>query len=43
MHTVTDAFNAACSAPGREITSKVNFNGKTDLPASEIQELVVTE
>lgn len=43
MHTVTDAFNAACSAPGREITSKVNFNGKTDLPASEIQEIVVTE
>lgn len=43
MHTVTDAFNAACSAPGREITSKVNFNGTTDLPASEIQEVVVTE
>ena len=43
MHTVTDAFNAACSAPGREITSKVNFNGTTDLPASEIQESVVTE
>lgn len=43
MHTVTDAFNAACSAPGREITSKVNFNGTTNLPASEIQEIVVTE
>lgn len=43
MHTVTDAFNAACSAPGREITSKVNFNGTTDLPASEIQEIIVTE
>ena len=43
MHTVTDAFNSACSAPGREITSKVNFNGTTDLPASEIQEIVVTE
>ena len=43
MHTVTDAFNAACSAPGREIASKVNFNGTTDLPASEIQEIVVTE
>lgn len=43
MHTVTDAFNAACSALGREITSKVNFNGTTDLPASEIQEIVVTE
>ena len=43
MHTVTDAFNTACSAPGREITSKVNFNGTTDLPASEIQEIVVTE
>lgn len=43
MHIVTDAFNAACSAPGREITSKVNFNGTTDLPASEIQEIVITE
>ena len=43
MHTVTDAFNAACFAPGREITSKVNFNGTTNLPASEIQEIVVTE
>lgn len=43
MHTVTNAFNAACSAAGREITSKVNFNGTTDLPASEIQEIVVTE
>lgn len=43
MHTVTDAFNAACSAPGREITSKINFNGTTDLPASEIQEIVITE
>lgn len=43
MHIVTDAFNAACSAPGREITSKVNFNGTTDLPASEIQVIVVTE
>lgn len=43
MHTVTDAFNSACSAPGREITSKVNFNGTTDLPAPEIQEIVITE
>lgn len=43
MHTVTDAFNAACAAPGREITSKVNFNGTTDLPASEIQKIVITE
>lgn len=43
MHTVTNEFNAACSAAGREITSKVNFNGTTDLPASEIQEIVVTE
>lgn len=43
MYSVTDAFNSACSAPGREITSKVNFNGMTDLPASEIQEIVVTE
>lgn len=43
MHTVTDEFHAACSAPGREVTSKINFNGTTDLPASEIQEIVVTE
>lgn len=43
MHTVTNAFHDACAAPGREITSKVNFNGTTDLPASEIQEIVVTE
>lgn len=43
MHTVTDAFNAACSSPGREIISKVNFNGTTDLSASEIQEIVITE
>lgn len=43
MHTVTDAFNAACSAPGREITSKIIFNGATELAASEVQEISVTE
>ena len=43
MHTVTDAFNAACSAPGREITSKILFNGTTELGASEVQEISITE
>lgn len=43
MHTVTDAFNAACAAPGREITSKILFNGTTELAASEVQEISVTE
>ena len=43
MHTVTDAFNAACSAPGREITSKILFNGATELAASEVQEISITE
>lgn len=43
MHTVTDAFNAACAAPGREITSKILFNGTTELAASEVQEISITE
>lgn len=43
MHTVTDAFNAACSAPGREITSKILFNGTTEMAASEVQEISITE
>lgn len=43
MHTVTDAFNAACAAPGREITSKILFNGTTELAASEVQEIRITE
>lgn len=43
MHTITDAFNAACSAPGREITSKILFNGTTELAASEVQEISITE
>lgn len=43
MHTVTDAFNAACAAPGREITSKILFNGTTELAASEVQEINITE
>lgn len=43
MHTVTAAFNAACAAPGREITSKILFNGTTELAASEVQEISITE
>lgn len=43
MHTVTDAFNTACAAPGREITSKILFNGTTELAASEVQEISITE
>lgn len=43
MHTVTDAFNSACAAPGREITSKILFNGTTELAASEVQEIIITE
>ena len=43
MYSVTDAFNAACAAPGREITSKILFNGTTELAASEVQEISVTE
>lgn len=43
MYSVTDAFNAACSAPGREITSKILFNGTTELAASDVQEISITE
>ena len=43
MYSVTNAFNAACAAPGREITSKILFNGTTELAASEVQEISVTE
>lgn len=43
MYSVTDAFNAACAAPGREITSKILFNGATELAASEVQEISITE
>lgn len=43
MNSVTDAFNAAFAAPGREITSKILFNGATELAASEVQEISVTE
>lgn len=43
MYSVTDAFSAACAAPGREITSKILFNGATELAASEVQEISVTE
>lgn len=43
MYTVTESFHEACKAPGRSITSKITFNGVTELAASEIQEIVVTE
>ena len=43
MYSVTDAFNTACAAPGREITSKIKFNGTNELPGSEVQEISVTE
>lgn len=43
MYSVTDAFNPACAAPGREITSKILFNGATELAASEVQEISITE
>lgn len=43
MYSVTDAFNAACAAPGREITSKILFNGTTELAASDVQEISITE
>lgn len=43
MYSVTDAFNSACAAPGREITSKILFNGTKELTASEVQEISITE
>lgn len=43
MYSVTDAFNAACAAPGREITSKILYNGTKELAASEVQEISITE
>jgi hypothetical protein len=43
MYSVTDAFNSACAAPGREITSKILFNGTKELAASEVQEISITE
>lgn len=43
MYSVTDAFNAACAAPGREITSKILFNGTRELAASEVQKISITE
>ena len=43
MYSVTEAFNSACAAPGREITSKILFNGTTELAASEVQEISITE
>lgn len=43
MYSVTDAFNAACAAPGRELTSKILVNGTKELASSEVQEISVTE
>lgn len=43
MYTVTQAFHDACKSPGREIYLKAKFNGKTDLPRSELQEMTLTE
>lgn len=43
MYSVTDAFNAACAAPGRELTSKILFNGTKELASSEVQEISITE
>lgn len=43
MYTVTESFHEACKSPGRSITSKITFNGVSELAASEIQEIVVTE
>ena len=43
MYSVTAAFNAACAAPGRELTSKILFNGTKELASSEVQEISVTE
>lgn len=43
MYSVTDAFNSACAAPGREITSKILFNGTKELAASEAQKISITE
>lgn len=43
MYNVTKAFNDACKAPGRDLTSKIIFNGVTELASSEVQAIVVTE
>ena len=43
MYTETKAFHDACKSPGREIYLKAKFNGKTDLPRSELQEMTLTE
>lgn len=43
MYPVTKAFNNACAAPGRGISTKILFNGVTELGASEVQEINVTE
>lgn len=43
MYSVTGTFNAACAAPGRELTSKILFNGTKELASSDVQEISVTE
>lgn len=43
MYNVTKAFNDACKAPGRDLTSKIIFNGVTEIASSEVQAIVVTE
>jgi len=43
MYTATKAFHDACKSPGREIYLKAKFNGETDLPRSELQEMTLTE
>lgn len=43
MYPVTKAFNNACAAPGRGISTKILFNGVTELGAAEVQEINVTE
>ena len=43
MYPVTKAFNNACAAPGRGISTKILFNGGTELGAAEVQEINVTE
>lgn len=43
MYPVTKAFNNACAAPGRGISTKILFNGVTELGAAEVQEINVTD
>ncbi|NLU24153.1 MAG: hypothetical protein GXW99_05435 [Clostridiales bacterium] len=43
MYSVSDAFHAACKAPGRQFTVKAQFNGDTVLTASNILSATVNE